>query len=952
MESSSDLRRLSSSSSSSNHEAPNPSLTPSLPTNVQVAVRCRPLISREKAAGRGAVVQCKPHSSEVAIVKRKTYTFDRVFGQYSTQKDVFDAVVRPAVDEALAGYNCTVFAYGQTGTGKTYTMQGDLTPGSETAGIIPRSVQCIFDALEANGEEFSVRVSFLQLYNEELKDLLDPDTDKKLRLMEDAKKGGIYCVNLLELTATTAKHVYELVYTGVKNRITSETLMNENSSRSHSIFTIRIHSKEHNAAGEDLLRVGQLNLVDLAGSECVGRSGARNARAREAGTINQSLLTLGRVITALVDNLPHVPYRDSKLTRLLQESLGGRAKTTIIATLAPCADSLDETLSTLEYAFRAKHIKNKPELNQKMTKSGLLNDFENEIETLRAALRAARLKDGVYLPLEQYTDMQERLSGQAVQLMELEDILKARNSSCKELEEVAEKNASEVAAVMFAKQEVSDKLAATQVELASTKQTVVKMSDELERVKFALKVFQDNEQVLLANGIIAAKLYDARAKQAAQLLTKIESTQRTEEMNTELATTYRSTTQSQINTFLERLAKHKQTQEKMFDDVSSSLHELQTTQSMDLNGLVTSLNAMEGFVGAHRLQTIELLAEDEAQRLKQCEEVTTSTREQQQTVQKQLEKLVKMSKSHAAAIIESVSNSGSRNLSCLEIMQSALEGSRAELTTFLAEQSTKLHELQAVIDTSVEKQVKELDESKAVLTAALRASHVRYQEELCGLKENLALYIEKCIQNQNEKLNEQTLLIEETAKHHQKQISCVQTLTEQEVKGVLQAMDGQSAKHVSETAELRGRFSKMQDQLADTNAQQTKLVQSHERLQTTLCNATGDLTTKHTEDVTSLSEKHLQVHTATSKKRREQLVQFVGEHEELRKRLNGGCKALEEGFHTQMSNTKGKVELISALGKDVVGEATVASNQQLQDMEAYMKKRKVGTRLTLRFRAV
>ena len=193
---------MSSSSSPTNHDAPPPLPTP---TNVQVAVRCLPLNSREKAAGRGAVVQCKPNSSEVAVVKRKSYTFDRVFGQYSTQKDVFDSVVRPAVDEALAGYNCTVFPYGQTGTGKTYTMQGDLSPGNETSRIIPRSVHYIFDALEASEEEFSVRVSFLQLYNEELKDLLDPDTDKKLRLMEDTKRGGIYCVNLLEVTATTAK---------------------------------------------------------------------------------------------------------------------------------------------------------------------------------------------------------------------------------------------------------------------------------------------------------------------------------------------------------------------------------------------------------------------------------------------------------------------------------------------------------------------------------------------------------------------------------------------------------------------------------------------------------------------------------------------------------------------------------------------------------------------------
>ncbi|KAG7387503.1 Kinesin- protein 11 [Phytophthora pseudosyringae] len=937
-ESSSDQRRT---SSSSDHDAPPP---PPMPTNVQVAVRCRPLNSREKAAGRGAVVQCKPQSSEVAVLKRKTYTFDRVFGQYSTQKDVFTSVVRPAVDEALAGYNCTVFAYGQTGTGKTYTMQGDLSPGSETAGIIPRSVCRIFDALEASGEEFSVRVSFLQLYNEELKDLLDPDTDKKLRLMEDAKKGGIYCVNLLEVTATTAKHVYELVNTGVKNRITSETLMNENSSRSHSIFTVRIHSKEHNATGEDLLRVGQLNLVDLAGSECVGRSGARNARAREAGTINQSLLTLGRVITALVDNLPHVPYRDSKLTRLLQESLGGRAKTTIIATLAPCADSLDETLSTLEYAFRAKNIKNKPELNQKMTKAGLLNDFGSEIETLRAALRAARLKDGVYLPLEQFTDMQERLAGQGAQLTELEEMLKARNSSCKELEEVAEMHASEVAALTVAKQEVDNKLAATEGELTSAKGALEKTTQELHQMQAVLKAFQNNEQVLLANGATAVKLYNASEKRASQLSTKIENTQRAEEANTVLATSYRSNSQSRINAFLERLAKHKERQEGMFGDVTNTLHELQTAHSTDLDGLVTSLNALQGLVEARRAQTSEALVEDDAQKHAQREEVTTSMKEQQEAMQQQLEKFIEMSKSHAMAVMEDLASSKSRNLSFLENTQSALEGSRAELSSFLTEQSDKLLELQVAIDMSIEKQAKELDESKAALMAAVKDSHTQQQEELNGMKARMAQYIEKCLQSRTQKLDEQTMLIEENSKKQHKQISYVQAVTEQEMKSFVQAMGSQNSKHESETAGLRERLSEMRGQLGETNARQTELVQSHERLQTAWNNDAAALAIKHTEDMSSLTEKHSEADAQASSKRQGQLAQFLGDHEELRQLLKGGCKTLEKGLQNQITNTKSKAESAAVLGKTIVGEATEASTQQLQAMEAYMKKRKINER--------
>ncbi|GMF24971.1 unnamed protein product [Phytophthora fragariaefolia] len=924
---SAELRRM---SSCSDHDAPPP---PPTPTNVQVAVRCRPLNSREKAAGRGAVVQCKPNSSEVAVVKRKTYTFDRVFGQYSTQKDVFTSVVRPAVDEALAGYNCTVFAYGQTGTGKTYTMQGDLSPGSETAGIIPRSVRCIFDALEAGGEEFSVRVSFLQLYNEELKDLLDPDADKKLRLMEDAKRGGVYCVNLLEVTATTAKHVYELVNTGVKNRITSETLMNENSSRSHSIFTIRIHSKEHNAAGEDLLRVGQLNLVDLAGSECVGRSGARNARAREAGTINQSLLTLGRVITALVDNLPHVPYRDSKLTRLLQESLGGRAKTTIIATLAPCADSLDETLSTLEYAYRAKHIKNKPELNQKMTKAGLLNDFGSEIETLRAALRAARLKDGVYLPLEQFTDMQERLGGQGVQLTELEEMLKARNASCKELEEAAERHATEVSTLTLAKQEVSNKLTATEAELASTKERLGKTTQELQQAQTMVMAFQHNEQLLLNNGTTAARLYTDSEKRAAQLVAKIE------DANTALATAYRNESHTQVNGFLGQLVKHKESQEVLFQDVSNAIQELQTAHAADLNGLVTSLNALQGLADAQRSQVTESLAENDAHNRNQRGEVANTVKEQQETMEKQLNKLVEVSRNQVVATMEDLATSKSRDMALLENVQTAIESSRAELNSFLTEHSDKLLELQSTIDMSIEKQAKELNESKAAFTAALKDNHAQQQEELNGMKQHLAQYIEKCIQGQTQKLNEHTRLIEENMTNQQKQLSHVQSITEQEMTVFVKSLGSQNAKHEHETTGLREHLSKMRSQLDDNNARQKKLVQAREQQQTTWSNGAVELVKSNTQSMTTLLERHSQSDAEVLTKKQAQLTQFLGDHEELRQLLNDGCKTLEKGLQTHLCCTKEKIESVYVLGKEIVGKATEASNQQLQAMEAYMNKR-------------
>ena len=270
--------------------------------NVQVAVRCRPTNEEERKAGVPSVITCDSDAKSVKVSygptgKKtiKSFNFDKVFGMYSTQEQVFEQVVNPIVDEVLAGFNCTIFAYGQTGTGKTHTMEGDINC-EENAGIVPRSVNQILQQLESSGSEFTIRVSFLELYNEELRDLLSSNNDKQLKLCEDIKK-GVVCQNLEEITVLNAKDIFDILHRGIEQRQTAETMMNKNSSRSHSIFTMKIMIKELQVDGEEVVRHGQLNLVDLAGSECIARSGAKNDRAREAGSINQSLLTLGRVIT-------------------------------------------------------------------------------------------------------------------------------------------------------------------------------------------------------------------------------------------------------------------------------------------------------------------------------------------------------------------------------------------------------------------------------------------------------------------------------------------------------------------------------------------------------------------------------------------------------------------------------------------------------------------------------
>ena len=359
----------------------------------------------------------------------RVYGFDKVFGPYSTQEDVYDDAVRPVVDEVLDGYNCTIFAYGQTGTGKTHTMEGDhqgCADSPETlpdaAGIIPRAMAHVFASLNASGAEYTVRCTFLELYNEEITDLLNPDEHSaagRHALMEDGK-GGVAVRHLTEVCVSSPADIFAHLAAGSNRRRTAETLCNKQSSRSHSVFTVSVHARETDAEGEDVVRCGKLNLVDLAGSENVSKSGAKDSRAREAGEINKSLLTLGRVITALVDRLGHVPYRDSKLTRLLRDALGGKSKTCVVATVSPAASAVDETISTLEYARRAASIKCRPEVNARVTKTGKIRELSAELDRLRADLRATREKNGVYMSQASYdADRAAREAG-ARKIVELE----------------------------------------------------------------------------------------------------------------------------------------------------------------------------------------------------------------------------------------------------------------------------------------------------------------------------------------------------------------------------------------------------------------------------------------------------------------------------------------------------------------------------------------------------
>ncbi|XP_070384374.1 chromosome-associated kinesin KIF4-like isoform X2 [Dermacentor albipictus] len=353
---------------------------------VRVAVRCRPLLSKELLEGCQACARTCPSNQSIVLGGDKTFSYDYVFGVESSQVQIYDACVSKLLPKVFEGFNVTILAYGQTGSGKTFTMGtccSSNCASSEDAGIIPRAVQDIFKHISVNTEKiFLVRVSFLEIYKEDVFDLFSKNQDRESLQIREDQNGAIKIFNLTELNVTTPEETIRLLEVGSASRSTASTNMNARSSRSHAIFTLTVEQQEKSSGGA--IMVAKFHLVDLAGSERAGKTKAVGERLKEGITINQGLLSLGNVISALCDGHSHVPYRNSKLTRLLQDSLGGNSHTVMIACVSPADSNLEETLNTLRYADRARKIKNKPIVN--------IDPVQAEVALLRQQLQEARIE--------------------------------------------------------------------------------------------------------------------------------------------------------------------------------------------------------------------------------------------------------------------------------------------------------------------------------------------------------------------------------------------------------------------------------------------------------------------------------------------------------------------------------------------------------------------------------
>ncbi|XP_073911344.1 kinesin-like protein KIF13B isoform X1 [Castor canadensis] len=392
-------------------------------SKVKVAVRVRPMNRREIDLHTKCVVDVDANkvilnpvntnlSKGDARGQSKVFAYDHCFWsmdesvreKYAGQDDVFRCLGENILQNAFDGYNACIFAYGQTGSGKSYTMMGT----ADQPGLIPRLCSSLFERTqkEENEEQsFKVEVSYMEIYNEKVRDLLDPKGSRQTLKVREHSVLGPYVDGLSKLAVTSYKDIESLMSEGNKSRTVAATNMNEESSRSHAVFKITLtHTLYDVKSGTSGEKVGKLSLVDLAGSERATKTGAAGDRLKEGSNINKSLTTLGLVISALADQSAgknknkFVPYRDSVLTWLLKDSLGGNSKTAMVATVSPAADNYDETLSTLRYADRAKHIVNHAVVNEDPN-ARIIRDLREEVEKLREqltkaeAMKSPELKD-------------------------------------------------------------------------------------------------------------------------------------------------------------------------------------------------------------------------------------------------------------------------------------------------------------------------------------------------------------------------------------------------------------------------------------------------------------------------------------------------------------------------------------------------------------------------------
>uniref|UniRef100_A0A1B6LSL1 Kinesin motor domain-containing protein n=1 Tax=Graphocephala atropunctata TaxID=36148 RepID=A0A1B6LSL1_9HEMI len=552
--------------------------------NIHSYIRVRPLKKKEK---RSSHLEFK--RKEVVIKSEnsrneRTLAFDRVFDEDTQQELVYNTVVRPMVKEVLQGYNCTVFAYGQTGTGKTHTITGEQgIPGveNEDAGIIPRVMEDIFKELDSLAHVYQVSIIYIELYNEKLRNLLNEHNsfeEFNIQMLDDGDR-GVILKGLMPTPVKSMNEAFRLLQRGTLKRQSAATFMNVNSSRSHTIFTINVNIKEMAIDDrEDVMRIGKLHLVDLAGSENVTKSGANdqanrnalgvNRRLTEASNINRSLLTLGRVITCITENNPHIPYRESKLTRLLRDSLGGKTKTCVIGTISPSQSNLDETESTLNYAYKARSIKNKPEKNKNISDKEFMQVVEDEITKLRRELETLRQGEGFHISTETYEQMNSRIKELKEQVETGDDRYNRLYTSSEAKREVLNQLNGDLCGKNLEFEELQKTFHS---EKEKFNQKIKEMSKELLLREHFVKEYEKTQEILKKQTKACDSVVEILLQNGAKLHDKIQRKVTVEGCNAQELVKFKTTINTNIDQLSNDLQSFNKLEEKFHSDATNKM---------------------------------------------------------------------------------------------------------------------------------------------------------------------------------------------------------------------------------------------------------------------------------------------------------------------------------------------------------------------------------------------
>ncbi|KAL5246792.1 hypothetical protein ACHWQZ_G018855 [Mnemiopsis leidyi] len=737
--------------------------------SIKVVARFRPFNDKELAINAGS--SFKFIGDECVNINGKTYVFDKIFREKATQEDVYTFSAKPIVADILNGYNGTIFAYGQTASGKTHTMEGVLGD-PDWQGIIPRIVEDIFNYIYSMEEnvEFHIKVSYFEIYMEKIRDLLDT-TKTNLPIHED-KFRVPYVKGVTERFVGSPEEIMDVIGEGKSNRAVSVTNMNEHSSRSHSVFQLSI--SQVNMESQQKLN-GKLYLVDLAGSEKVSKTQAEGMTLDEAKNINKSLSSLGNVIAALSEGQSHIPYRDSKMTRVLQESLGGNARTTIVICCSPSSYNESETKSTVLFGTRAKTIKNTVTVNVELTAEEWRARYEKEVE------KNKRLK---LLLAKCDTELQRWRKGESVSEEEQTRIrdgsesartqagfdLSPSPSTASISNLLGVTNASEAERIAFVKERDSlyKALDDKDDEINKQSQIVEKLKNELEDEKQAAAlVAQQNEHLgneMLNIDMEREKLQE-EIKQVMAALEQVAANldEKTEEVESRIKENSRIIAEMDQKTHEAEKAKTslEQWKQKYNQQISRS--------AKGITEIIEEVCGISGILGEQIALDTNLMEEDFSKVEEQftmarvyanktktiVESLTQEQRKQTGSYNEALSKIAVLEKSVQDAKLR-IEEGESRTASLEQELKDADTRKRKleEDIGFLNTECARLSELEETRIASMNQGKKEASELKSSLEQQIESTRESYQRQLSSLKEDIADR-EKQLKNQEQKYLEE-----------------------------------------------------------------------------------------------------------------------------------------------------------------------------------------------------